>query len=87
MLFRSGMMTFSIPYDNNWHVYVDGAEQALQPVNIAMMGTTVTQGTHEVRLNYHKENNWGWYAAAGAVLFAVGLVMDFCWSKKYMSSL
>ena len=84
---KDGMMTFSIPYDNNWHVYVDGAEQALQPVNIAMMGTTVTQGTHEVRLNYHKENNWGWYAAAGAVLFAVGLVMDFCWSKKYMSSL
>jgi len=84
---KDGMMTFSIPYDKNWHVYIDGAEQALQPVNIAMMGTTVTQGTHEVRLNYHKESNWGWYAAAGAVLFAVGLVMDFCWSKKYMSSL
>lgn len=84
---KDGMMTFSIPYDKNWHVYIDGAEQALQPVNIAMMGTTVTQGTHEVRLNYHKESNWGWYAAAGAVLFAMGLVMDFCWSKKYMSSL
>ncbi|MDE6363008.1 MAG: YfhO family protein, partial [Lachnospiraceae bacterium] len=79
---KDGMMTFSIPYDKNWHVYIDGVEQALQPVNIAMMGTTVTQGTHEVQLIYHKENHWGWFAAAGVVLFAVGLVMDFCWSKN-----
>ena len=73
---KDGMMTFSIPYDKNWHVYMDGEEQTLQPVNIAMMGTAVTQGTHEVRLIYHKENNWVWYAAAGVVLFAVVIVID-----------
>ena len=79
---KDGMMTFSIPYDKNWHVYIDGVEQALQPVNIAMMGTLVTQGTHEVQLIYHKENNWVWYAVTGVVLFAVGIVIDISFRKK-----
>ncbi len=79
---KDGMMAFSIPYDKNWHVYIDGQEQALQPVNIAMMGTGVTQGIHEVQLIYHKENSWGWYAVAGAVLFAVGIVIDAGWHKN-----
>ena len=79
---KDGMMAFSIPYDKNWHVYIDGVEQALQPVNIAMMGTMVTQGTHEVRLIYHKENNWGWYAVTGMALFAIGIVIDISWRKK-----
>ena len=55
---KGGMMTLSIPYDDNWHIYVDGEEQQLETVNIAMMGTAITKGTHKIELVYNKENNY-----------------------------
>lgn len=52
---KSGMITFSIPYDKSWNVYIDGKRQELQTVNIGMMGTTITEGEHEIELTYEKK--------------------------------
>lgn len=79
---KDGMMTFSIPYDMDWHVYIDGVEQELIPVNIAMMGTEITKGIHEVRLVYHKENVFWKYVLAGAVLFVVAAIADFMGNRR-----
>ena len=79
---KDGMMTFSIPYDMNWHIYIDGEEHELKPVNIAMMGTEITKGIHEVRLVYHKENVFWKYVLAGAVLFVVAAIADFMGNRR-----
>lgn len=63
---KDGMMTLSIPYDDNWQIYIDGAEQKLEPVNIAMMGTVISKGTHKIELVYEKEND-------SAILVAIGI--------------
>lgn len=68
---KDGMMTFSIPYDTDWHVYIDNVEHALTPVNIAMMGTEISKGVHEVQLVYAKENKWLKYVLLGVMLFMI----------------
>lgn len=74
-----GMMTFSIPYDTNWHVYVDGVEQELKTVNIAMMGTDITKGLHEIRLVYYKSNEWLKHLLPGGIVLFIFLMVDKIW--------
>lgn len=74
-----GMMTFSIPYDTNWHVYVDGVEQELKTVNIAMMGTDITKGLHEIRLVYYKSNEWLKYLLLGGIVLFIFLMVNKIW--------
>ena len=76
---KGGMMTLSIPYDDNWHIYVDGEEQQLETVNIAMMGTAITKGTHKIELVYNKENNYAIYAGVGIVV----LILFFIANKGF----
>lgn len=66
---KEGMMTLAIPYDDNWKIYIDGEEQKLEPVNIAMMGTVISKGTHTVELVYEKENHSVILVAIGIGLF------------------
>ena len=68
---KNGMMTLSIPYDKNWHLYVDGEEKELYQVNIAMMGSFITAGTHKVELIYEKKNMWKTYVIIGIGVYAI----------------
>lgn len=78
-----GMMTFSIPYDINWHVYIDGVEHELKTVNIAMMGTDITKGSHEVHLVYYKQNKWlNFLIPVAIVLFAFLIVNKILMAVK-----
>lgn len=74
-----GLMTFSIPYDTNWHVYVDGVEQELKTVNIAMMGTDITKGLHEIRLVYYKSNEWLKHLLLGGIVLFIFLMVNKIW--------
>ena len=73
---KDGIITFSIPYDINWHVYIDGVEHKLETVNIAMMGTEITKGIHEVQLVYYKESTWLNYVFLGTTLLISCLAVN-----------
>ena len=43
---------FSIPYDKNWKLYVDGEEQSLVQADIMFMASYIESGTHTIELKY-----------------------------------
>ncbi len=42
----------SIPYDKNWHVYIDGVECETFETAEALVGANLTPGEHEIELRY-----------------------------------
>lgn len=46
------VMTMNIPYNTNWHIYMDGVEQSTLHTNIGFMGVAVSKGTHQIRIEY-----------------------------------
>lgn len=62
----------SIPYDNGWRVYVDGAEaETVALLNGAFLGTELTSGTHEIEMFYQSRLNTVsvWISIAACVVF------------------
>ena len=49
---KSKMMFFSIPYDKGWSLKVDGKPVELENVNVGFMGAYLTEGYHNIELNY-----------------------------------
>ena len=45
-------LVFSLPYSKGWTAYVDGNKKELQKANIMYMGLNLSQGHHEITLNY-----------------------------------
>lgn len=62
----------SIPYDENFQIYVDGIKVQNQRVNRAFLGARITAGSHNIRILYkapgQKAGLWLTVAAATAVL-------------------
>ena len=50
---RDGYMTISVPYDDNFTVYVDDVKTDYEQVNTAFIGFKLSQGSHKIRLEYH----------------------------------
>ncbi len=48
-----GNLITSIPYDENFEVYVDGHLVKNKKVNIAFLGIPLEKGTHEIQIIYH----------------------------------
>lgn len=48
-------LSFSIPYDENWHIYIDNQEVKTEKINISLLGAEITEGTHHVVLKYVPE--------------------------------
>lgn len=49
---KDSIMVFTIPYDENWRVYVNGEERELFLANIGFMGLALEAGDYEIRLEY-----------------------------------
>ena len=50
---QDGLLYTSIPQaGTNWHVYVDGKEEAVSLIGEAMVGVKLTKGTHTVTFRY-----------------------------------
>ncbi|MBE6614666.1 MAG: hypothetical protein E7631_05095, partial [Ruminococcaceae bacterium] len=45
----------SIPYDAGWKVYVDGEETEVFCLMDALLGFSITPGTHEIQLKYRPD--------------------------------
>lgn len=46
------LLSTSIPYDEGWHIYVDGVEAELCRTSDALLAVRITSGTHTVRMHY-----------------------------------
>lgn len=47
-----GWLISSVPYDENFHIYVDGEQVESQMVNKAFLGVEITAGRHDIRIIY-----------------------------------
>ena len=48
----NGVLFASIPFDDRWHIMVDGNEQEVYRVNCGFIGCNITKGSHEVKIYY-----------------------------------
>ena len=53
----SGWLVTSLPYDENFHITVDGKEIQPERVNTAFLGVCIKEGNHQVKI---------WYESAGS---------------------
>lgn len=49
---EDGYMTISIPYDKNFHIYVDSKEVEYEKVNTAFLGFKINKGYHRIEVVY-----------------------------------
>lgn len=76
-------VSFLIPYDKDWNVYIDGSKTKTEKINISLLGARVEGGTHVIKLVYKPSMFYlgiriSIFAGAALVLLAVA----FRW-KKY----
>lgn len=50
-----GVLLLTIPYDKGWTAKVDGESAEIQTIGDALMGLSLTSGTHEISLSYAPE--------------------------------
>lgn len=48
----ANLLSFSVPYDGDWHVFVDGKETETRKINISLLGAHVEPGLHKIVLSY-----------------------------------
>ena len=77
---RDGELVITIPYDKNWTCKVDGEAVEADCIGEALMGLSLTAGTHEISLTYMPDG-----MKAGAVISLVGILMmvlTFLYERK-----
>ena len=67
----------SIPYDEGWHVYVDGTETGFYKIGNSLIGFDIATGFHEVEFKYSPK---GLYL--GITISLISLVTFFILNKK-----
>jgi uncharacterized membrane protein YfhO len=75
---EAGRLVFSIPADEGWTLYVDGAETEIEPFSDALIGVYLTEGEHEISLKYTtpglKTGAFG--SAAALALFGISMFFE-----------
>ncbi len=74
-------ISMSIPFDKNWHIFVDGNEVSAEKINISLLGARVNSGTHTITLKYVPSMFfWG---IAVSILTLLILLIFFFINKKF----
>lgn len=50
---KAGYLVTTIPYENNFTVYVDGKKTETKEVDTAFLGCLIEEGTHSIEIVYH----------------------------------
>lgn len=78
---EDSQLVFTIPYDDNWQVTIDGENVDTQPVlNDTLLSVPLTGGTHQVRLYYFPRGIY-----YGLFLMIIGIttcIIDYLWLKS-----
>lgn len=70
---EDGLLFLSIPYAEGWSAVVDGKETEIVPIQDALMGIRLSQGSHDVALEYTPAG-----FKAGLLISAASVVMIVC---------
>ena len=77
-----GYMTLSLPYDKNYHIYVDNKEVDYEKVNTAFLGFKIGTGYHHIEVVYENKT-----IKIGKIISISGLLLFVIYSliikKKY----
>jgi hypothetical protein len=68
------LMRIAVPYFPGWQAEVDGRSLPVVPVDLALMGVVVPEGSHELTVRYRPTR-----FAAGAVISAVAWIAVLAW--------
>lgn len=81
---RDGMLVTTIPYDENFSIYVDGQQWEQQKVNTAFLGIALEKGTHEIRFIYNAPG-----VMAGKACGAIGILVfvPLAWMERKKAGL
>lgn len=75
---EAGILFTSIPYDKNWHLYVDGEEQDITPLWNSFVSVHLEAGNHEIRLVYRQKGILaGGLISASAIVLTVLYIVGF----------
>ncbi len=79
----------TIPYDEGWHVYVDGKEVEINKTMDALISFKITEGTHDIELRYFNDYlKWGIVISLVFLILTVGIfVLDFTVLRKRLPAM
>lgn len=72
---KDGVLFLSIPYEKGWKVYVDGSETETFPLMQSMLGVSISEGSHDIRIEYTPEGFKTGVMASSAALLVILLLM------------
>jgi len=72
-------VSFSMPYDEGWHVYLDGKKMQSSKINISLLGVKIPKGEHVLELRYVPK---GWYLGLGISTITFLCVSSWMFKKK-----
>lgn len=74
---EAGLLFTSVPYDENWSLYVDGEKTEILPLwGEAFVAVPLSEGSHTIRLEYHQKGlAAGILVSVVAFMIAVALFM------------
>jgi len=71
---RPTLLRVAVPYFPGWRAEIDGRDQPIMPVDVALMGVMVPPGSHELVLGYRST----WFVT-GALVSALSWVLALGW--------
>ena len=77
---RDGELIITIPYDRNWRCYADGRQVEADCIGEALMGISLTEGEHEIRLSYMPDGMMPGLAVS--LVCGVLIVLTFLYERK-----
>lgn len=67
---QTGVVVFSMPFDDGWHIYVDGVEKDLLRIDLGFTGVKVEAGAHRIELRYVPL-----FSKSGWIVFGMGAAL------------
>lgn len=66
-------LVFSIPYDKDWNIYLDGKKVKTEKVLDSLLAIDITQGSHEIELRYIPRG-----LVYGFIISIISIITTFC---------
>ncbi len=74
------MLYTSIPYDKNWHVYIDGEEYPVYETAEALLAANIPAGTHTIELKYF---SFEFYTGLAVSVCGIGALIGAAFYERH----
>ena len=79
---EAGMLITSIPFDENFTIYIDGKKTIPEKVNTSFLGVNVENGIHDIEMIYHSPG-----LKTGKIISVFGLLLYFFYRKLQLGNM